>query len=65
MQSTGAESETIDRGWPVQINRMFESKENFIFLLYDLYFSVNRENTRTLTGAYVSSAPNRRQPYTY
>jgi hypothetical protein len=36
---SGAEPETIDRGCPVQINRMFGL--NF-FLLYDIYFSVNR-----------------------
>jgi hypothetical protein len=57
--TAGAEPETIDRGCPVQINRMFWSKKIY-FLPYDLYFSVNRGGARTPAGAYLSSAPTRR-----
>jgi hypothetical protein len=38
----GAEPETIDRGCPVQINRMFGSKENLFFTVRPLFFSEPR-----------------------
>jgi hypothetical protein len=52
---TGAKPETIDRGCPVQINRMFELKENLFFIVY-IYFSVNQGGVPTLTGVYLDSA---------
>jgi hypothetical protein len=45
----------IDRGCPVQINRIFGSKKIY-FLSYGLYFSVNRGGARAPAGAYLGSA---------
>jgi hypothetical protein len=39
---TGAEPETIDRGCPVQINRIFGSKEILFFIIRPLFFSEPR-----------------------
>jgi hypothetical protein len=39
---TGAEPETIDRGCPVQINRIFGSKKNLFFIIQPLFFSEPR-----------------------
>jgi hypothetical protein len=53
---TWAESETIDRGCPVQINKIFGSKKKN--LSYDLYFSVNRGGAQGPASAYLRFAPN-------
>jgi hypothetical protein len=39
---SGAESETIDRGCPVQTNRIFGSKKNLFFTIRPLFFSEPR-----------------------
>jgi Galactose oxidase, central domain len=47
------ESETIDKGCLIQINRMFGSKENLFFTVRPLFFS----EPRGCLGAYLGSAP--------
>jgi hypothetical protein len=41
--TAGAEPETIDRGCPVQINRIFGSKEILFFIIRPLFFNEPRE----------------------
>jgi hypothetical protein len=53
---TGAESETIDRV-PGLNKYNIRIKKNIYFLSYNLYFSVNQRDVRTLTEAYLESAP--------
>jgi hypothetical protein len=49
---SGAEPEMIDRGCPVQINRIFGSKEKKILIIRYLFFSELRD-ARAPTGAYL------------
>jgi hypothetical protein len=51
-----AEPETIDKGFPVQINKIFGSKENLFFTVRHLFFSKVR-GARVPADAYVGSAP--------
>jgi hypothetical protein len=38
----GAKPEKIDMGYPVQINRIFGSKENLFFIIWFLFFSESK-----------------------
>jgi hypothetical protein len=51
----GAEPEKIDRGCPVQINKIFRSKKIY-FLSYNFYFSVNQRSVQAPADTYLRSA---------